>query len=228
MSDQSHDRVGEEHGRKPTTFKVQIDKAVIEVATATPTARELLMLAGKQPPEQYGLYLRPKGGQPQRIDLDDTVDLREPGIDRFVTLPLDQTEGRCSQRRQFALPAEDTEWLEARGLAYELVAEGGVLRVVIYDMPVPPGYTVGKVDVNVRIEPGYPDNQIDMAYFYPALMRADGRPIGCVCDDPFDGRTWQRWSRHRTLQNPWRPGLDNLGTHFALVEDWLARELQKA
>jgi hypothetical protein len=42
-----------------------------------------------------------------------------------------------------------------------------------------------------------------------------------------DGKSFQRWSRHRTAENPWRIGRDNLGTHIILVEDWLAREFEK-
>lgn len=131
-------------------------------------------------------------------------------------------------RRQFSLPAEDIQWLETSGLTYELVKEGGVLRVILCDFPVPAGYNVRNVAVNLRIESGYPDAQIDMAYFHPPLARQDGHAIACVSDDPFDGKTWQRWSRHRTGANPWRPGIDNLHTHMVLVENWLAREIQKA
>ena len=58
-----------------------------------PTGRELLALAGKAPVEQFGIYLRVPGTQPQRIGLDEKVDLSSSGVDRFVTLPLDQTEG---------------------------------------------------------------------------------------------------------------------------------------
>ena len=84
---------GSEHGGKARTFKIQIDKAFFDVHNATPTGRELLTLAGKVPPEHFAIYLKTKGSQPQRIGLDEKVDLREPGVERFVTLPLDQTEG---------------------------------------------------------------------------------------------------------------------------------------
>ncbi len=187
----------------------------------------MLEIAGKLPPENYALYLKPKQGAPIRIELNSTVDLREPGKERFVTLPLDQTEGLGADRREFDLPAEDAEWLEGLAKRYELVREGAVLRILVYGLEVPAGYNVPEVDVNVRIEAGYPEAQIDMAYFYPALARQDGRAIGALATDSFDGKVWQRWSRHRTPANPWRPGLDNLATHFALIEDWLARELRK-
>jgi hypothetical protein len=130
-------------------------------------------------------------------------------------------------RRDFSLPEEDMEWLESLGRPYELVREGAVQRVVLHEYPVPDGYTVARVSINVRIEPGYPDAQIDMAYFHPPLARRDGATIGSLANDPFDGRNWQRWSRHRTPANPWRPGVDNLSTHFALVDEWLVREFRK-
>ena len=130
-------------------------------------------------------------------------------------------------RSQFTLPTEDLEWLQLTGRPFELVNEGGALRVVIHGVPLPPGYTLAEVMVNVRIEPGYPDTQLDMAYFYPPLERLDGKAVAAASPDVFDGKTWQRWSRHRTPANPWRPGIDNLSTHYELILDWLVRELSK-
>lgn len=208
-------------------YKIHVDKDIIEVPISFPTGRELLEFAGKKPAEQYAIYLKVKGGQPQRIQLDEKVDLRRPGVERFVTLPLDQTEG-LDGRQDFKLPQDDLDWLCETGRRFELVAEANVLRVVLYGFPLPPGYNRSEVDVNVRIDPGYPDTQIDMVYVHPPLARADGRPIGALSQDRFDGKEWQRWSRHRTPANPWRPGIDNLSTHFGLIEEWFARELRKA
>lgn len=78
---------------KPRFYKVLIEKTQYDVHEPTPTGRELLTIAGKQPPDQFAIYLKLPGQQPKRIGLDETVDLREPGVERFVTLPLDQTEG---------------------------------------------------------------------------------------------------------------------------------------
>jgi len=78
---------------KPRIYKVLIEKTLYEVADPAPTGRELLTIAGKQPPDQFAIYLKLPGQQPKRIGLDEKVDLREPGVERFVTLPLDQTEG---------------------------------------------------------------------------------------------------------------------------------------
>lgn len=214
-----------EHG--PHVYKIQIDKAFYELHDPTPTGRELLEKAGKTPPERYAIYEKVKGGPPRRVELNQHVDLRHPGVERFVTLPLDQTEG-LGERRQFMLPEEDRDWLEIYGHRYELVNEDGVLRVVLYGLVTPPGYNHPQVDLNVRIESGYPDTQIDMVYFHPPLARADGKPIKAISTDSFDGKTWQRWSRHRTHANAWRPGVDCLMTHIAQVRHWLESELTKA
>src|SRR5438128_2125628 len=77
------------------------------------------------------------------------------------------------------------------------------------------GYDCATVSVALLIPPGYPDTQIDMVYFFPGLT--NGRPINAVSAHALDGKTWQRWSRHRTAQNPWRPGLDGVGTHLGCV-----------
>lgn len=131
-------------------------------------------------------------------------------------------------RRQFNLPEEDMEFLAAMPLPWETVIEGNSKRVILRNFPVPSGYNQPEVDLNVMIEATYPDTQIDMVYFFPPLARTDGRPINAANNlDIFDGKSWQRWSRHRTPQNPWRPGVDNLSTHIALVDDWLRRELTK-
>ena len=221
------DDSGADGGRPPRTYQVLIDKEHFVFTNSTPTGRELLQEARKLPVESFAIYIKQPGAQPKRIQLDEQVDLSEPGVERFVTLPLDQTEGLEHGRRQFSLPAEDMDWLEGRDSPFELVADGGAMRVVLYDFPLPAGYTANTVTAQVRIEPGYPDVQIDMVWFTPALALSSGRGIGAISQEQFDGKQWQRWSRHRTSVNPWRPGIDSLATHFALVEDWISRETRK-
>ena len=76
-----------------TEYKIQIDKDIYPIDHPLPTGRELLDIAKKRPVEQFAIYLKVTDGPPQRIALDQKVDLRQPGVERFVTLPLDQTEG---------------------------------------------------------------------------------------------------------------------------------------
>jgi len=206
------------------TYRIKVDKEKYDVDVPEMTVREILVLAGKEPVEQFALYQKPKGGKPVKLDINDTVDFRAPGIERFTTLPLDQREGEA-QRKNFRMPEEDMEFLESLGYAYDLVALGEDRRVVIYGIEIPDGYNVKIADVHFRIMTGYPDQQIDMWYFTPALSRADGRGIRALSPLTFDGKTWQQWSRHRTPGNPWRPGIDNLSTHYNLTLEWLLLEL---
>ena len=107
-------------------------------------------------------------------------------------------------RRQFQLPEADELYLKALGLPWETVLDAKVQWLIVHDRPVPVGYNHGKAMAAVMIAPGYPDAQIDMVYFFPHLARADGGIIKNLTSHRFDDTDWQRWSRHRTQQNPWR------------------------
>lgn len=74
-------------------YVIHIDKKEYELTDPTPTGAQLLQKAGKTPVNQFAIYLRVAGQQPKRIPNKEHIDLRERGIERFVTLPLDQTEG---------------------------------------------------------------------------------------------------------------------------------------
>lgn len=129
-------------------------------------------------------------------------------------------------RREFLLPEEDMDFLSKYSGEWETIVSSGHQWIIFNDYSVPKGYIVPKVRLALRIDRGYPSSQIDMAYFFPPLARADNKLIGALANQPLDGKVFQRWSRHRTLQNPWRPGLDNLETHLLLVEHWMNREFK--
>jgi hypothetical protein len=128
-------------------------------------------------------------------------------------------------RRDFKLPEEDVECLNALGLKWETVTEGGTRWLIVHGYPIPRGYNREAADLALRVPPSYPDDQIDMVYFHPALALTNGKTIRQLSPLTIDGRPYQQWSRHRTPANPWRPGLDNVGTHLLQVDDWLQREL---
>lgn len=130
-------------------------------------------------------------------------------------------------RREFALPEEDEIHLEARGLPWETIVSQGSRWLLIHEFPLPPGYSHRTVTVAVQITPAYPTAALDMVYVFPALARQDGLPIGALTPTILDGQGYQRWSRHRSGENPWRPGIDDLAAHLALVEEWFAREFRR-
>jgi hypothetical protein len=130
-------------------------------------------------------------------------------------------------RRQFTLPEADIQFLEDYRLEWETINDGSQW-VLLHRFPTADGYNHKEVTAAIRLETGYPLTPLDMVYFDPPLVRTDGKPIPATnASQPIDGRTFQRWSRHRTEQNPWKPGVDNIGAHVHLIEDWLQREFEK-
>ncbi len=130
-------------------------------------------------------------------------------------------------RRQFTPLPQDLEFLEEHGLPWETIVDGSQW-FLIHEFPTHEGYNHPQVTAAIRIETGYPQAELNMVYFFPALARKDGKPIGATQTvQQIDGKAFQRWSRHRTGQNPWKAGRDYLGTHVLLIEDWLEREFEK-
>ncbi len=208
-------------------YRFRVDKNYYETNKESLTGREILVIASKNPPEKHLLKQKIKG-QVVDIKLDDIVSLLSPGLERFMTIPNEVTEGEPTVGRlDFKLLDDDHGFLEELGLPWEAVQEGAVRRVVIHGWKIPPGYNIQEASVNVRLDPGYPDTQIDMAYFFPPLTRQDGKPIRNLATDEFAGKSWQRWSRHRTPSSAWRIGVDNLRSHMGLVAYWLEVELKK-
>ncbi len=75
------------------SYRIRIDKVQYVVNASEMTGREMLTLAGKTPVEQYRIYQKLKGGQSVEISYDQKADFTKPGIERFITLALEQTEG---------------------------------------------------------------------------------------------------------------------------------------
>jgi hypothetical protein len=130
-------------------------------------------------------------------------------------------------RRAFTLPEIDREFLDSRGKQWETLIEGQSRWVIIDGFALPRGYNHSVVAVALLLQDSYPDVQIDMAYFSPALARADGKVIRALSDRSLDGKTWQQWSRHRVGEGAWRPGIDNIETHLLYVTAFLTQELSK-
>ena len=74
-------------------YRIRVNGEKFIVEKAEPTGREILTIAGLTPPENHTLRVKQAGDRPRKVDLDDTVDLRKPGVEKFKALPRDQTEG---------------------------------------------------------------------------------------------------------------------------------------
>ena len=156
------------------------------------------------------------GGQDVLIRDADLIDLSKPGIERFITLIRDTTEGLA------ALPEADQRYLDSHGFAVEVVGDGMHTGVVLKQMQLPQGkFNHPAADVLVILPPGYPDVAPDMFFCDPWLTLVSANRYPTCADHPhaFVGRNWQRWSRHN---NSWRPGIDGLHTMIKRIEHALA------
>lgn len=207
-------------------YQIRIDRERFVVNRPTITGREILALVNKKP-EDYILHQRLRGGAPRTIEAEDKVDLTGHGPERFMTLKRETQEGLAEGRRHFKLAAADGESLAEQFPKWEAVLDGTSQWVVIREFKLPPGYNVATADLAIQLVAGYPDAALDMAYFSPDLQRADGKAIPALSPHQFDGRNWQRWSRHRTGSNPWVPGEDCLSTHISYIKFFLAEEFKK-
>ncbi|MBL4890307.1 MAG: multiubiquitin domain-containing protein [Rhizobiaceae bacterium] len=83
-------------GKKPPRskgYRILINGKPFVSKKARITGREVLILGGKTPPENFTLRVKLAGHKPERVGLDEVVDLRHPGVEKFKSLPKDQTEG---------------------------------------------------------------------------------------------------------------------------------------
>jgi hypothetical protein len=218
------------NGRKPPRargYRFKVNDKPYEWPEPTILGREVLKLAGLVPPEDYTLRLKMAHGEPRRVGLDDCVDLRQHGIEKFRAIRRGQQEGEVQDRRAAPVLDQDRLFLDSYGLRWEIVVDGSTW-VLIHGFPIPAGYTHATVLLAIRLEGGYPITQLDMMYVYPVLSRADGKHIPQAdVIQQLDGKPFQRWSRHRTAHNAWVPGQDSLETHVYLIEDFFSAELAR-
>lgn len=89
----------EEYARQGKTpprckgYRIKINGEKHIVRKQCITGREVLELGGFVPPKDHTLRVKTAGSRPEKVDLDEKVDLRKPGIEKFKALPRDQTEG---------------------------------------------------------------------------------------------------------------------------------------
>jgi hypothetical protein len=83
-------------GKRPPLsrgYRIRINGEPYVVHESRPTGREILTLAGLLPAANYTLRVKLAGEKPRKVELDEHVDLRHPGVEKFKALPRDQTEG---------------------------------------------------------------------------------------------------------------------------------------
>jgi len=73
-------------------YRIRIDREQYVVQVTYMTGQQLLETAGKCDVARWKVFQKLKG-QMVEIGLQETVSFTAPGVEKFKTLPLDQTEG---------------------------------------------------------------------------------------------------------------------------------------
>jgi hypothetical protein len=191
------------------SFNFTIEERQMSWGKSLISGKALRSLAGVD--ERYTIYLEVRGGHDRPIADTDLVDLSGQGIERFITVIRETTEGLV------ALPSADRRFLEDNGLNYEIIGEAGSGGVVIKNFPLPPGkFDREAVDIMIQLPAGYPDASVDMFYTSPWIkLKSTGGYAKCAdVAHQFAGTNWQRWSRHAD----WRAGIDGVRTMVARAE----------
>lgn len=123
----------------------------------------------------------------------------------------------------FFLPSACRNYLEDRDLPFrEILEPNGQRGLVMGPLPLPDGkFNAPAAEVLILLPAGYPDTPPDMFYTDPWLKLLPGNSDPKAASVPlqFDGKTWQRWSRHNPV---WRPGKDGIWTMLKRIETALA------
>ena len=198
--------------RTDRVFKFKIDDKDLEWPRACISGFVLRKLADL--PENYNLWQEIPGQQDRKIADSDVINLDAKGVERFISLIDQTTEGDT-------LPSFDQTFLVDHGYQFEVVQEGRETGIILKSLELPEGkFNVEAADILVLLPAGYPDCAPDMFYASPHLTLANGQvPKACTVQHTFAGRVWQRWSRHN---NAWRPGIDGLRTMVARIKTALA------
>lgn len=227
-------------GEKPPhahLYRFRVDDHYYSTPKAELTGREILAFAGKTP-EGYHLRERLRQGKVETVEPDEVEDLREHGIERFITIPRENTDGGGNlaaetavqavtaiptSRRIFSLPEADEEFLDANCPGWETILDGATPWLILNNFSVPEGYNHRNVQAAIEIPSGHPNAPLNMVYFLPGISRTNGRQIPNLAPQTIQGQSWQRWSRHY----PWRTGVDDLVTHIERIKSWLVDELRR-
>lgn len=213
---------------RKAVWKLNVQGIVLTIETPQIKVRDAVVLAGLNPNENWHIYLKVEGQTKQEKTLEDVIDLTAPGIEKLRLTPKDVANGEAASppRRLFNLLPVDEQHLNQLGYRWETCLNGQDRRwLVIHDFKLPEGYTPRTARLALEVPPGYPNAQIDMFYFYPAVSLTSGAAIPSVqVVATIDDVIFQGWSRHRT-PTPWDPVTDNVITQLALVDGCLLKEI---
>ena len=162
-------------------------------------------------PVQTGASLKNLAG----IPLNDVLFLQRPGEDEVIPnhakITLKNGEHFHSQP-----PADygvGMALLEEAGVPLDRATlhneAGGWVFVVISNYELPAGFVPNRVDLLVKLPPGFPDSAPDMFWVHPDVRAPNGAIPKATSPERLLGKNWQRFSWHLAA-GAWKPGVSEL------------------
>jgi hypothetical protein len=161
---------------------------------------------------QIGTHLKELAG----IPLGDVLFLQRPGEDEVITndatITLKNGDHLHSQPpADYGLEASTL--LARSGLASDLTIihpqVDGWSFLVISDYPLPEGYMPNRVELLVKLPPGFPDSAPDMFWVNPPVRTSGGSLPRATTTERLLNADWQRFSWHMAA-GAWKPGASEL------------------
>ena len=175
---------------------------------------------------QTGASLKKLAGVP----LEDVLFLQQPGEDEVIANETKVTLKDGAQMH--SQPAADygsptADLLRNVGVAPERVSlhheAAGWIFLIVSDYLLPAGFTPNRVQLLLKLPPGFPDAAPDMFWLRPPVRTADGCLPRSTCNERLLGNEWQRFSWH-LAPNAWIPGVSNLRDFLRCVAARLLRK----
>jgi hypothetical protein len=160
---------------------------------------------------QTGASLKELAG----IPLNDVLFLQRPGEDEVI--PNDKKITLKNGEHLHSQPPADYGWGAALlaedgipGSSATVHPEaGGWQFLVISDFKLPEYFQPSRVDLLIKLPPGFPDAAPDMFWVFPAVRTAAGNMPRATTNEHLLGKSWQRFSWH-LASGAWQPGVSEL------------------
>lgn len=162
-------------------------------------------------PVQTGASLKNLAG----IPLNDVLFLQRSGEDEVI--PNETKITLKNGDHLHSQPPADYGLEAALISAAGIPAERAVLHsgadgwqfLVISDFELPKGFEPNRVELLIKLPPGFPDAAPDMFWVYPPVRTAAGNVPRATSNEHLLGKNWQRFSWHLAA-GAWKPGVSEL------------------
>jgi len=144
--------------------------------------------------------------------LNDVLFLQRPGEDEVI--PNDTKITLKNGEHLHSQPPADYGWGAALLADAGIPAERAVLHpeaggwqfLVISDFDLPRAFEPNRVELLVKLPPGFPDAAPDMFWVHPAVRTVAGGGPRSTSNERLLGKNWQRFSWHLAA-GAWKPGV---------------------